>query len=346
MKSLFLTLLLIANVAAAAQVNTPSDFVQPADRWAGWVFQEENDVFTQTNVDKYYTQGLRFSMTRNPLKNPKFVESFADWFLPKVGNPSAARVWSVGIGQNLYTPDDITNPLPQLNERHWGAFLYADNMVQLIDKNEEKFRHVFELQTGVIGPAAGGRFAQSTIHQLIGSAKPLGWSNQLKNEPGVNLIYEYDLRRSAKVGPLDVDVQPHAGGSLGTVMTYGSAGAIARLGKNNSGFLNGALRATAFTQFDGNRPPWEIWVYAGAEGRAVGHNIFLSGGTFRQIPTEIETKRFVYDLLGGLSVRYRRWRLTYNLVRRGPEFTHPLAIGNGRQEFGSIVFSVEKILPR
>src|SRR4051794_31487533 len=149
MKSLFLTLLLIANVAAAAQVNTPSDFVQPADRWAGWAFQEENDVFTQTNVDKYYTQGLRFSMTRNPRKNPQFVESFADWLLPKVGNRSAARVWSVGIARTLYTTDKMTNPWPELNQRHCGALLYGDNMVQLTDTNEEKFRHLFELQTGV-----------------------------------------------------------------------------------------------------------------------------------------------------------------------------------------------------
>lgn len=348
MRSIVSSFLLFATLTAAApaQTNPPSDFVQPTDSWAGGTFQEENDVFTQTNVDKYYTQGLRFSLNRNPRKNPQFINSFADWFLPKVGNPSAARIWTVGIGQNIYTPDDITNPAPQLNDRHWGAFLYADNMLQLIDKNEEKFRHVFELQTGMVGPAAGGRFAQSTIHKIIGSARPLGWSNQLKNEPGVNLIYSYDRRASTKLGPLDADVQPHAGGSLGTVMTYADAGAIARLGKNNSGFLNGALRASAFTQFDGNRPRWEFWVYIGAEGRAVAHNIFLSGGTFRQIPTEIETKHFVYDLMSGLSLRYRKWRLTYNLVRRSQEFTHPFAAGNGKQEFGSIVLSVEKILPR
>lgn len=337
---------MVASSALCQQINPPEDFVQ--GRWAGWIFQEENDVLAPGNTDKYYTQGLRYSKVRNPKQNWAPIDCFGDWFVQRFDNQlNAANVWSIGLGQNIYTPDDITNPNPQMNDRPWGAFLYIDNTLQIIDKDAESRRHLFELQTGIVGPGAAGRWAQSTIHHWIGSAHPKGWSNQLKNEPGVNLIYSYDRRYSQRyVNFVDTDLQPYAGGSLGTVMTYADAGALVRLGHNNTGFLNGALRASAVrTNFNGNRPPWEFYVYGGAEGRAVGHNIFLSGGTFRQIPIEIEPRRFVYDIIAGASLRYRRWRLTYNHVTRSSEFTHPLAAGNGRQKFGSIVLSVERIIP-
>lgn len=325
-------------------LNSPADFA--GDRkWAGWTFQEENDVLTELNVDKFYTQGLRFSLTRNPDQNPDIVDKAAGRFLTVFDKEfDATNVWSIGLGQNIYTPDDITIAAPQLNDRHWGGFLYVDNTLQLVNKAETK-RHLVEVQTGIVGPASASKWAQATMHKIIKSAPPEGWSNQLRNEPGVNVIYQQDRRRvleSLKL--LDADVQHYFGGSLGTVMTYGSAGAVARIGKNNTGFLNGPLRATAASNFSGQRPKYEGWVYAGVEGRAVAHNIFLSGGFLRQIPTEIETKRFVYDVMTGFSLRYRRWRLTYNLVRRSGEFTHPLAAGKGDQTFGSVVLSVERIL--
>lgn len=337
-----LLVLLVAFPASSQEENPLSDFV--GDRtWAGWAFQEENDLFAASNTDKYYTQGLRFTLTRNPDKNRPEVERFGRWFVGKFDNGfMPEQVWSIGIGQNIYTPDDITITTPQLNDRHWGAFLYLDNTLQLINKQETK-RHVFELQAGIVGPAAGGRFAQATIHEIIDSAEPVGWPNQLKIEPGVNLIYELGGRKARKFGIVDADVQGNVGGSLGNVMTYATAGAVIRVGRHNTGFLNNALRATAAGNFDGQRPKLEYWVYAGAQGRLLAQNIFLDGGFFRSIPTEIEKEPFVYDLMTGFSVRYRRWRLTYNLVRRSREFTHPLAVGDGEQEFGSVVLSVERI---
>jgi lipid A 3-O-deacylase len=344
---------LLVSLAAFGQEPPPdagsepplSDFVREGQKWAGWSFQEENDVLSRTNTDKSYTQGLRFTLTRNPQENPPRIDAFAEWFLRTFHNVEAEHVWSIGLGQSIYTPDDITISTRQLNDRHWAGFLYIDNTLQLIDP-DEKFRHVLELQTGLIGPGSGARWAQATIHEIIDSAPPVGWPNQLRNEPGVNLIYSHDRRIAREIGPLDADLLPFAGGSLGTVMTYANAGAVVRVGKNNTGFLNGAMRASAYTNFSGERPRWEFWVYGGAEGRAVAHNIYLSGGFFKQVPSEIDTKRFVYDLTTGFSLRYRRWRLTYNFVRRSNEYSHPFAANDGSQEFGSVMLSVEPILPR
>lgn len=112
----------------------------------------------------------------------RFLTLFDENFIPE-------KIWSIGIGQNIYTPNDITIPTPQLNDRHWSGLLYLDNSLHLIDKDETK-RHVIELQAGIVGRASGARWAQATVHEIINSPEPVGWPNQLKNENGVNL----DLR--------------------------------------------------------------------------------------------------------------------------------------------------------
>jgi hypothetical protein len=38
-----------------------------------------------------------------------------------------------------------------------------------------------ELGIGIIGPAAGGEWAQTFVHKTIGSHIPIGWEDQLKN---------------------------------------------------------------------------------------------------------------------------------------------------------------------
>src|SRR6266545_4166471 len=181
MKSIAAAALIASTFAFSAfcQEDTPlSDVVNKNQSWAGWSFQEENDVLTKTNTDKYYTQGLRFSITRNPHKNPQQIKDFSHWFLVHFNNGlnAAPPIWTIGLGQNIYTPDDITISTPQLNDRHWGGFLYIDNQLQIVAKNES-VRHLFEAQTGVVGSYSAARWAQTTLHKLIGSAKPQGWSN-------------------------------------------------------------------------------------------------------------------------------------------------------------------------
>ena len=60
---------------------------------------------------------------------------------------------------------------------------------------------MFELQLGVIGPAAQAEETQNFIHDLRDLAKTRGWSNQLENEPGLALIYERKWRPLKSLNP-------------------------------------------------------------------------------------------------------------------------------------------------
>jgi hypothetical protein len=111
----------------------------------------------------------------------------------------------------------------------------------------------------------------------------------------------------------------------GNVLTYADVGALLRIGKNLHGDygparIRPALSGTDYfdaSQFDGT---WGFYLYAGAQGRAVGHNIFLDGNTVRQSPS-VTRRTFVADFQGGFAVfNASGFRLDFSAVRRTREF--------------------------
>lgn len=200
-----------------------------------------------------------------------------------------------------------------------------------------------ELDLGVIGPAALGKPVQTEWHKLVDTDKPIGWGNQLRNEPGVLLAYLEKWRYGPESG---VQIVPHFGVTLGNVMALVRGGGIVRFGQNMSGFgpdtiePGGAMlqrtRLSDRHAADGRR---EWYVFAGVDARAVGRNIFLDGNTFRDGPS-VDRRPFVYDIKAGISVRIAPVHVSITRIRRSEEFTTPLG-GGGQQKFYSLNLSWE-----
>ena len=77
------------------------------------------------------------------------------------------------------------------------------------------------------------------------------------------------------------------------------------------------------------------YLFAGAEGQLVAHNIFLDGNTFRDSHS-VDRKPLVGDLQAGLALIYESWRLTFTHVARTTEFEER----KGTDHFGAITLSV------
>lgn len=304
----------------------------PKNRWSGFQFYEENDTFAFGNQsDRAYTQGLRLTTTLNPNANPDWLTRLSD-VLCHCSYPFDP-VLHVGIGQSIYTPAKITVVGPQPFDRPWAGWLYATAILHLTEAADEPtIQQMFEVDLGVVGQGAGARRAQTVVHEIINASKPLGWHNQIRNQPGFN--FDYD--RNKRYGTSRTDIVWDAGGDLGNVMTYATVGAIGRLGYNITGFGTAPLNSTAMGPK--TRKNVELYVFAGADGRALLQNIFIRGGDSR-----IDPKPFVVDLRTGVSARYRSVRFTYNYVRRSREFTSPVSFP-GRHDFGSFAIAWEPTL--
>ena len=312
-----------------------------AKPWISWQLQEENDFLAIPGSDEFYSQGLLLTLQRDPDAIPRSVRGIARWLGQRfLTDRESCLVFGVELGQHIFSPEDLARSELISDDRPYAGYLYGGVVFTLTERAEKNpIQHIFELQLGLVGPESGAEWTQTEIHQLTSSQEPLGWDNQLPFEPGLELIYRW--RR--KLGGKTADVVPHWGGALGSFQIYANAGATFRWGKNLSDFPVLINRTTVFPgKEDEGRKKWEAYLFAGADGRLVGHNIFLDGTVFSDSHS-VDKESFVFDLQAGFSVRRKHLRLSYTLVRRSREFS-PLPAGrdDGEHDFGSVSFTMER----
>ena len=301
-------------------------------------FQLENDLFGG-GTDRHFTHGTRISYLTRPIDWISDAAGNFPWFdLEKAKSPEnriQARA-SLSLGQNIYTPEDISEHQLIEDERPYAGWLYLGFGV--VGNQGSRRYDKLELNVGMIGPLSAGEKLQKEWHSLFGLQRPNGWENQLENEPGVVLFYEqarrYD-RRDLPYG-LELDIIPHFGGSLGNVFTYLAAGFTLRLGSSLKDYfgpprIRPSLPGSGYFSKEGF---FNWYLFAGTEGRVIAQNIFLDGNTFTGSHS-VDKRTWVGDLQAGLSVQVYRFRVTYTQIFRTEEYSGQ----NTADEFGSLSLS-------
>ena len=316
----------------------------------------ENDLWG-SGSDQHFTHGTRLSFveSREEVEDVQsctqdqsepggldFIRNFSD---PLWGNSSVkASQVSFILGQNIFTPEDITNPNLIVNDRPYAGWLYVG--VGLIKRHKKGRIWIFdtlELDLGIVGPEAYAGDIQTWVHKNItDSPQPAGWDNQLKNEPGLLINLERKWRMELtpdNYEGVQVDFLPNLGAALGNVYNYAAVGGMFRLGVNlpvdyGPPRIRPGAQGSDFFQFDKKKPvSW--YAYAGVEGRALATNIFLDGNTFTDSHS-VDKKYFVGDVHVGFVLVVYHARLAFSQVFRSSEF-------NGQKElseFGSINLSI------
>ncbi len=323
-----MTALLIAYV--------PAGYAEPSGEIQVFI---ENDFLAGT--DRYYSNGLKIGFGAQTDAWPKPVQEGLDSVLAWL-DLKQDKKYDLGffLGQNIYTPRDIRTSEAQPNDRPWAGWLYAGWALQHLTLEPRPVLDTLELNIGVIGPPALAKEVQTQWHKLIGGPEPRGWAHQLPTEPGFMLGY----LKKWKFGGDRLDIIPHAGATVGTVLTFARAGGIVRIGKNLSGFgpdsveAGGAMLQSTHQKIQ-DRPGCEYYLFVGFDVRAVGYNAFLDGNFFRSSPS-VGRKPLVYDVLAGLSLRYKTARVSLTQVRRSEEFSAN-GIGSGSQTFHSFNLGFE-----
>ena len=285
---------------------------------------EENDLIVKT--DRHYTQGIKLSYLHKdgffPLCSSNIYEGLPEWgFTKKQGKVGYE------IGQNIYTPGNLmaTSLLP--NDRPYAGWLYTGLVLQRRGETASGWPVLesFQLDLGVIGPWSLAKEAQTWVHQLRGFDVPRGWSNQLKNEPGIEIKYQRSIRfRGHALHPLDFEFIPHAGFSLGNVETTGRVGGQFRIGLNLPDDY-GIQTIDSLTTTSGGHSRsqtfsrWGCYVFASSEGKAVGHNAFLDGNLFHNSHS-VDKEYLVGDFKAGFAFVLPRAEIGFSYVLRTREF--------------------------
>ncbi|MBE0531970.1 MAG: lipid A deacylase LpxR family protein [Rhodospirillales bacterium] len=310
---------LIAGAAILAILPAPVAADEPAGQPDAVTLQVENDLFG-SGSDSHYTQGMRISWLPSPKTVPDWMREAA-LLVPGIDTKDHLT-FVFGLGQNMYTPEDISRSSPDPTDRPYAGWLYATFGVAVEDA-QRNLLHNVALDLGVVGPLSLAGPTQKVWHKLIDSPEPRGWSHQLDNEPGIILTYEARMRQSiaATVSGFELDVTPKAGVALGNIFTYGAVGASLRFGHNldldyGPPFIRPSLPGAGLVK---RRDEWGWYAFAGVEGRAVARNIFLDGNTFSDSPS-VDSLPFIGDLQFGIVATYNRVRISFTQIFRTKEF--------------------------
>jgi len=302
-----------------------------------FTFQFENDLFY--GADRHYTNGLRLSWVSPPGESSIDEAQWIRDVLEKISFRKNARTrFGFAAGQEIYTPEDRRRTDLITDDRPYAGWLYGAMSLHSkfgdLDKNGYEDLESIELNLGIVGPQAFGKETQDLVHNIRVINLFEGWNHQLKNEPGVLLMYERKLRLAAPapLGPFQFDFIPHAGGSLGNVLTHLNVGGSVRYGFNipkdfgPPGLIKGLTSMDAMPE-----TKWSLYAFAGAEGRYVLRNIFLDGNTFADSHS-VRKNRWVADLSVGVTLIYGRLKISYTNALRTREF----AGQKNMARFGSI----------
>jgi len=303
-------------------------------------FTMDNDFFVGNGTDSYYSGGLRLSFQTD------YFDEFTDdnsprWMrrlfgaMPLVSGEGFKRSSSYGFGQVVNTPLDITVPAPQPDDLPYSGLLYGYYSLQ---GHTERHAESISALVGVVGPLSLAEQTQKLIHKLTGSDPPQGWDFQLKDEPVVNLAYNYShmFYNTRWQNQWGMQLVGSASVYMGNLITGASLNIAAFLGQQGSynplNFHSDMLVRSNFHSHDNQRAGF--YLFGGTGVDLYMHNIFLDGNTFHDGPS-VEKEPQVYNRFVGVG---------YNWLEYSVHFTwfdqNKLFVGQKYNiEYGSLNFS-------
>jgi lipid A 3-O-deacylase len=172
------------------------DFYLDSPRNKGTLrFEIDNDAIW--DKDSNFTNG--WSLQYHTVRYATWEETRAPEFLKWVGNhfPTLADDNSIvryghGIGQNMITPGDLTNPKPPEGDLPYaGTLTYTLNWQSF----NERMARIFQVTAGILGSESFAEDFQKYVHNDLGlGIDPQGWDTQRETEPVLNLAYAHVWR--------------------------------------------------------------------------------------------------------------------------------------------------------
>jgi len=319
-------------IAATIVMQAAAAQAQPApDSASIWTLQDENASISANKLtDRFYVNGLRLGWT-----SPTTV-------VPDVLADLGHTLWGGGqqrvgfdLTQQMYTPAGTATILPNPHDRPYAGVLLGNFSLM---SDSEDTRSVLTFSLGVAGPAAGAKELQNGFHDLIGQAHAMGWNGQIPNTPAVEVLHERTWRLPmGTVAGLETDALPALTIGLGDLRDYVQTGVTFRFGQGLDSDFGVPRVRPGLSGGDAFTPtrPFAWYVFAGADGQAVGYDMLLQARPFRSGP-HVSSVWDVAEMQGGFAVMAYGMRLTFAYVAQTQEFTNQ---SGGLHQFGSASLS-------
>lgn len=344
-------------------------------RFRGGTARLENDRLAGT--DQNYTNGVAFTAVSHdiigrlkpeclppPVRLQAQLITLANpGFWADAENPAHTQNVVVRFGQSMFTPQDPARTDLILDDRPYAGLLYVGmswNRRKHEPQSNSEILDTREITLGVIGPLALAEPTQNLVHDVIGVDRFLGWKNQLKNEPALQLAMDRkfkDYRGAGAIQPgFSADSIRSLGLRLGNIETSATVGIEGRIGWNlpndfgsypirpgaenrppSAASIRGGSANAAFTA---NRPRTGVHLFGSLETKLVLHDFSLDGNLF-QSSHSVTRKPWVAQAAVGVSVQGlvagQGVKLAVMRVYRTREYEEQ----GLSQAYGSVALSIE-----
>ena len=175
-------------------------------------FITDNDLYTSTYDDRYYTSGLFLSFSYLSKEKKEALEK---------------TIFEWSVGHQMYTPHKVVLKNEYQHDRPFAGYLFGSFGIHKVYKNNTSFK--ISLQLGALGSSAFAEELQGLIHDLYGFKKSEGWKYQIKNALAVNINTQFN-KFLVQDQTNHFDISWINAGKIGTVFTSISSGFLARIG--------------------------------------------------------------------------------------------------------------------
>ncbi len=274
--------------------------------------------------DRYYTNGLKLQYTKEGDDFYTNALQFALLDLFAVSTDKAnKRFQTLAIGQGIYVPYEIEQPIPPKTERPYAGWTYFNCVSHIVS---EKSLDSLAITMGIVGRHSYAGDVQRWWHDTWDFDTPLGWDNELEDEFGFVVSYKHAHRlwRANILNTLEFDSVLSASADLGNVMTQGMLSGFIRLGFNlpwTFDFSRIDYSSASDVAYKTSSETWHLFLQAGANARFVGYDITIDGSVFADSEYGANSKWFVCEPMGAISARVNDFQIDFIVSYRTKEFT-------------------------
>ncbi|RZJ73801.1 lipid A deacylase LpxR family protein [Flavobacterium sp.] len=263
----------------------------------------ENDLFTSSVNDKYYTNG---------------IEIFYRFLSKDTSEAVAKKINEFRIGQYIYNPQTVKAADPGVHDRPFAGYLFGQFQKGWFYRNGSALK--LSLQAGVIGPSSLAEDVQRGIHNLFAYKPVRGWDYQIHDLLSAQLqaFYSHPILQGKNA---DLHVKANAFG--GTAFVGGNVSILSRISLKpllpifDSGLYGASVNANP----EAFKSQSEFFFYIAPGFQYQEYDATIQGSRFGNddspIKWDLVKPRFIGE--AGFKFRKNKWDLSYAFVYRGKE---------------------------
>lgn len=270
----------------------------------------ENDSFTSTINDKYYTNGMELFYR----------------FCSKKSTDEVKKIIGFKLGQYIYNPKWVKSDFIEDHNRPYAGHLFAEIAINRFYKTESVW--ITSFQIGVVGPLSQAQDFQKIMHSTLKFGKIYGWQHQIQNTLGLQYNTVFSKKIISKHTTDHLDLQLQSKFDLGTISSGITIGSPIRISLKNklvsiqkSNFYNASLeKQTNITN--------ELYIFLVPKINYQIYDATIQGGLFENnspVTFAIQPIRFKAEV--GIKFKLHNWNASYSFLYSTNEIKNSTTTG-------------------